>query len=183
MERHLVGPWERLRRGREQVLERVGGREPAVRQWSPGPARWSLADVVEHLVLVEGHLHTALAREPTPARPRVVPRGRILRWFGLRFAMKAGLRIRAPVESILPTRELPWHALLARWEEQRRTWEEWLRASDPAIHGTPRFKHPIVGWLNVPQSLTFAADHLGHHLEQVGRIEVAYRRRGRVAEE
>lgn len=171
MERHLVGPLERMRRGREAVLERVAAREPTVREWTPGPDRWSLADVVEHLVLVEGHLYHALAREPTLERPRVVPPGQWFRYLALRLALKGGFRIKAPVDIVLPRRELPWHALLARWEEQRRGLEEWLRASDPRIHRTPRFKHPIVGWLNVPQALTFAADHLDHHLGQIGRIE------------
>jgi hypothetical protein len=132
--------------------------------------------VVEHLVLVEAGMQTALAKEPIPSRPRVVKPGFFLRWLGLRFALKVGVRIRAPVDAILPTRQLPWHALLARWEEQRRGFEEWLRASDPAIHQTPRFKHPIIGWLNVPGAVTFAADHLEHHLQQIGRIERALRR-------
>jgi hypothetical protein len=91
-------------------------------------------------------------------------------------ALKVGVRITAPTEIILPTQELQWHALLARWEEQRRAFEEWLRASDPRIHPRPRFKHPIVGWLNVPEAVTFAADHLEHHLQQVGRIERAFGR-------
>lgn len=176
MDRHLLRPWERLVRGKEQVLAHVAKREPELREWRARPDQWSMADVVEHLELVEKHMLSALAKEPDAARPRRWSRWRRLRWLGLRFALKTGIRIKAPVEIILPTRELPWHALLARWEDQRRAFEEWLRASDPAIHRRPRFRHPIAGWLDVPEAVTFAADHLEHHLQQLGRIELALRR-------
>ena len=176
MERHLVGPWERLVRGKEQVLARVTKVDPEGREWRPGGDQWSLADVVEHLELVEKHMLSALAIEPDVSKPRRWHTWRRLRWIALRFALKAGVRITAPTEIILPTRQLQWHALLARWEGQRRAFEEWLRASDPAIHQRPRFRHPIAGWLNVPEAVTFAADHLDHHLQQIGRVERALRR-------
>ena len=161
--------------GKEQVIARVAKREPEVREWRPGRDQWSLADVVEHLELVESHLLTALDKEPDPARPRRWSRWRRLRWLGLRGALKLGVRIEAPTEIVLPTRQLQWHALLARWDQQRRALEEWLRASDPAIHPRPRFKHPIVGWLNVPEAITFAADHLFHHMAQIERLDEALR--------
>ena len=176
MERHLARPWERLVRGKEQVLACVAMRDPESREWRAGDGEWSLADVVEHLELVEKHMLSALAKEPDVTKPRRWSRWRRLRWMTLRVALKTGVRIKAPVEIILPTRQLQWHALLARWDEQRRAFEEWLRASDPAIHRRPRFRHPIVGWLNVPEAVTFAADHLDHHLQQIDRIERAQRR-------
>ena len=100
-------------------------------------------------------------------------RGRWLRFLGLRLALKGRVRIKAPVEAVLPTGELPWYALLSRWEEQRRGLEEWLLSVDPGLLQDPRFRHPIVGWLTVPQALTFTADHLEHHYPQIERFERA----------
>lgn len=161
--------------GKARLLDRVEARDQEFREWCPSPVAWSFADVVEHLELVEKHLLAALARDPDVTRPRRWSRWRRLRWIGLRVALKAGVRFTAPTELILPTRELQWHALLARWEDQRRALEEWLRASDPKIHPRPRFRHPFIGWLDVPEAIAFAADHLEHHLRQVARIEHAYR--------
>ena len=110
---------------------------------------------------------------PSPGRPRLVARGRWLRFLGLRLALKGRVRIKAPVEAVLPTGELPWYALLSRWEEQRRGLEEWLLSVDPGLLQDPRFRHPIVGWLTVPQALTFTADHLEHHYPQIERFERA----------
>lgn len=173
MERHLVGPWRRLVAGKAQILERVGRQSLEARAERPRAGGWSLAEVVEHLVLVEVGLASALAKAPSPQRPRRFGRGQWFRFQGLRIALKWGVRIKAPVESILPTGELPWHALLSRWEEQRRGLEEWLLSVDPGLLQDPRFRHPIVGWLTVPQALIFTADHLEHHYPQIERFERA----------
>ena len=170
MERHLVGPWQRLVAGKERVLGRAGEVEPERRGARPPAGGWSPADVIEHLVLAEGGMASALAKAPSPAKPRKVAPGRWSRFLLLRLALKGGFRFKAPTEAILPTRELPWHALLSRWEEQRRGLEEWLLSVDPRILDHPRFKHPIIGWLSVPQALTFAADHLDHHVAQIDRL-------------
>ncbi len=169
MERHLVGPWQRLVAGKTQVLERVGRHSAEARAERPRGGGWSLAEVVEHLVLVEAGVASGLAKAPSSGRPRVVAPGRWFRFIALRVALKGRVRIKAPVESVLPTGELPWHALLSRWEEQRRGLEEWLLSIDPGILQGPRFRHPIVGWLTVRQALTFAADHLEHHYPQIER--------------
>jgi hypothetical protein len=171
MERHLIGPWQRMVAGKTTLLERVGRHPSDVREQRPESGGWSRAEIVEHLVRSEGGMVSALAKPPSPERPRVFARGQGIRFLVLRVALKVGIRIKAPVESILPTRELPWHALLSRWEKQRRTLEEWLLGVDPAVLRDPRFRHPIVGWLTVSQALTFGADHLEHHLEQVRRLE------------
>lgn len=170
MERRLIGPWGRLMKAKEVLLDRVGHLSAGSRDRRPTPESWSITDVVEHLTLVERGLATSLAKAPNPERPRVVPWGQGIRFGLMRAALKAGVRIKAPVIEVLPSRDLPWHALLARWEEQRRELEEWLLSVDPAVLLTPRFRHPIAGWLHVPQALTFAGDHLEHHFGQVERI-------------
>lgn len=170
MERHLVGPWQRLVAGKAQVLEWGGRHSAEARAERPRGGGWSLAEVVEHLVLVESGVASALAKAPAPERPRVVAPGQWFRFVALRVVLKSRVRIKAPVESVLPTGELPWHALLSRWEEQRRGLEEWLLSVVPGILQDPRFRHPIVGWLTIPQALTFAADHLEHHYHQIERV-------------
>lgn len=171
MEPELEREWARMERGKAAMLARLAGRNSAVRDRRPAESSWSLADVVEHLVLAEGAMTTALAKEPSPERPRAFPPTRRLRMLALRGALLGGLRIRAPSTAILPTRASSWPDLLAQWDDQRQRLHAWLQQIQPSILCTPRFKHPIIGWLDVPQALCFAGDHLQHHLRQVRRIE------------
>ena len=171
MEPVLEREWVRMDRGKAVMLARLTDLSPAARERRPTEASWSLSEVVEHVVRSEGGMTSALAKDPSPERPRKFPPARRLRMVALRMALLGGIRIRAPVTAILPTRELPWPELLARWDEQREKLRAWLEGAQPAILSTPRFRHPIVGWLDVPQALGFAGDHLKHHLMQLGRIE------------
>ncbi len=171
MERRLAGPWQRLVGAKERLLAGVGKHPREFRERRPTPAEWSIAEVIEHLVLVERGIAAALAKAPDPARPRVVRWDQGFRFLAMRVALKGGARIKAPTAVVLPTGELPWHALLSRWEVERRGFEEWLLSVEPEIIHTPRFRHPIVGWLDIPRALTFVGDHLDHHVGQIARIE------------
>jgi hypothetical protein len=160
-----------MERGKAAMLARLAALTPGVRERRPTESTWSLSDVVEHIVLAEGGMTSALAKDPSPERPRRFPPARRLRMLALRGVLLGGIRIRAPVTAILPTRELPWPELVARWDAQRERLRLWLERAQPPILSTPRFKHPIVGWMDVPQALRFAGDHLRHHFMQLGRIE------------
>ena len=170
MDRVLERGWSRLVAGKQEVIARVDRCPPEVRDRRPRADLWSMCDVVEHLVLSEGGMASALAKAPSPDRPRVVASGRWYRWPALRVALLGGLRFKAPVESILPRRELSWTELLGRWEKIRLDLGQWLEEAPAEVLGDPRFRHPIVGWLTVGQAVTFAGDHLEHHLAQIGRI-------------
>ena len=174
MHRSLVGPWGRLVAGKERLLVRIDEIDPALRRRRPGPDRWSIIEVLEHVILVETGIATALARDPSPDRPRRFA-GRWWRYPALRVVLALGVRIRLPVESIAPTGSAGQEQLEGRWAEGRERMRTWLERIDPAILGTARFKHPISGWLDVPQGVTFAGDHLYHHLPQVERVLTSLR--------
>lgn len=172
----LVAPWARVIAGRERILARILGHPEEFREARPRPSTWSLVDIVEHLSLVDGGIGSALAKDPSPDRPRIVPPGRWWRFPALRGALAVGVRIRAPVDAILPRRDTPWQELVARWTGGHGALEQWLGRVPTGILSAPRFKHPIVGWLTVRQALLFMGDHHRHHLRQIGRVERSLRR-------
>jgi hypothetical protein len=174
MHRRLVGPWDRLVAGKAGVIERIAGIAPELRARRPGPGRWSILEVLEHLVIVETGIASALMREPSPERPRRFE-GRWWRYPSLRIVLALGVRIKLPIESIAPTGTAEWEGLQHRWDEGRELLRRWLDEVDPAILATPRFRHPIGGWLDVPQGVTFAGDHLAHHRPQVERVLTSLR--------
>jgi len=178
MDRRLAGPWSRIQERRDRMLARVGALPEARRERRPTPTSWSLLDVVEHCVLVEEGITTALAKEPSPDRPRRLGEGRKYPWWFVRLVLIADVRIKAPVEAILPRRESTFAELTARWERQRLALGAWLESQPDAVLAAPRFRHPLAGWLNVPAAITFIADHLGHHLSQLRRIEAQLLRWG-----
>lgn len=173
MHRSLLAAWARVIAGRERIIARVTGHPHESREHRPGPAAWSINEIVEHLSLVDGGVGSALAKEPSPERPRIVPPGRWWRFRLLRGALFVGLRIRAPVDTILPRGGTSWQEIVTHWAGGHARLGEWLEEVPAKFLRDPRFRHPIVGWLTVHQALLFMGDHQLHHLNQIKRVERA----------
>lgn len=171
MDHRLAKPWDRMTARKERMVARVTAASAERRERRPTPTSWALVDVLEHCILVEEGVTTALATEPVPDKPRRLGKGGKAPWWVIRLVLIANIRIKAPVERILPKRESTLPELTARWERQRSTLHAWLEVQPGAVIAGPRFRHPLAGWLDVPQALTFVADHLDHHLAQLDRIE------------
>lgn len=171
MDPRLTKQWDRMEERKARMVARVGGASTERRERRPTPTSWALVDVLEHCVLVEEGVTTALATDPIPEKPRQLGKGGKAPWWVIRLVLIANVRIKAPVERILPKRETTFPDLTARWERQRSTLQGWLEAQPTGVLSAPRFRHPLAGWLDVPQALTFISDHLIHHLAQLDRIE------------
>ena len=172
MHSSLDAQWQRMRDGKARTIERVARFSDAERGRPPVDGGWSALDVVEHLVLVEEGVTGALAKEPSPERPRILGAGGRVPFWVVRLILLTGIRrIRVPVDLVVPKGGVTWEALTGRWNDQRARLERWVTEAPEKILAAPRFKHPIGGWLDVRGALTFSADHLVNHLRQIGSIE------------
>jgi hypothetical protein len=147
-------------------------------RWTVRPAAeaWSIADVVEHLVLVERAIQGLLAsrfvdaaaddRDPDPEATE----RRIRRAMGNRVEIRA----KSP-EPFAPTGR--WPAAAALREEMGRTRDATLAfaracTADLRRHRSP---HPGLGPLDGIAWLVFVSVHADRHLDQVREIEAATR--------
>jgi hypothetical protein len=145
---------------------------PARRGERPAPDRWSVAEVLEHLAMVENAVLKACARQLDAARA-------------------AGLPAESETTPILPSlppervadRERAWTApdrLVPKGIDADAAWREiegararlidFVHASDGLALGQVSFPHPILGALNVYQWLLFAAGHHARHAAQIREI-------------
>ncbi len=153
-----------LEQTRDQFLAVIDGL--TVEQWHspPAPGRWSIAEIVEHLALLEMVFHKrivpALVTGPAPTRPASV--GDEL------------VRLRAPDRStrldapgpVTPT---------GRWNEiecVRRFGELRAQTIEFARHPTVEFRdhtfdHPYFGPLDTHQWLILIALHAARHTAQI----------------
>lgn len=158
---------------RADVLAEVRTLDPVQVRFAPGPGRWSIAQVVEHLVLAEEATVRGLHS------PRPVPDRGLAAVATLRFAMvKAALgsrlvKVRAPSRALHPEGVATLDALERRWLEAGAGLEAFLRDLPPPRRGERLFRHPVTGWLSLHQMLDFLAFHVRHHLRQVRSIRRA----------
>ncbi len=144
---------------------RLDGLPDAVVHAVPAPGAWSLVQLAEHLVLIDGDLRadgppaSALARATSGLRSR-----------GLRFVLSLPIRIVGPPSAapVMPSAAPRWPDVRQRWAALRAGWRE--RTPEA---GTVAFAHPIAGPFLPDDALAFLLAHHRHHDAQVRRTLAA----------
>lgn len=147
---------------------------------APAPGQWSAAQVVHHLLFIEGNIIQYVqkklhADEQLPKVGLLTRlRARVVRLF-LRLP---GFKVKAPrgVATLTDAGNLPaLPELRQTWEASRRRLERLLNEFPGRQLNQAIFPHPRSGRINIYQVMEFLLDHLLHHQQQLGRITKALR--------
>ena len=160
---------EYLAATRDDLAEAFHGLSAAQWTYKPAPDRWSIAEVVEHLVMAEGRVHSRFAHWPEGAaesNPERTPSemdARILAEVPVRTP-----RIQAPA-FFVPTGQWSTAEALERFLSGR---SETLRllVATPALraHSMP---HPVFGPWDGYQWLLAVAAHCARHIDQIREVK------------
>ncbi|HUX67623.1 MAG TPA: DinB family protein [Terriglobales bacterium] len=154
-----------LERSREAVLAHCAGLADGAWERSDGPGRWSAADILEHLVIVErrslGLLASMLEQPPEPdwqertaGREAMLPRAAV-----------AEEKIVAP-PPLQPQRGSTPPALLADFAAARAATLAFAATPNQPLKEHTR-KHPVLGTLNGYHWLLLIGYHTQRHLSQM----------------
>jgi hypothetical protein len=162
--------YEHIDRTRARLLSAVEGLSEEQQGYTPAPDRWSVAELVEHLSIVEGNVAGLLGKlvgkaEESGAAAEEFDPVSIEEFVERTRAVK----LEAP-ERIRPT-GLPLADSLARLRDSRAA----LHALRPRIERADgralRFPHPAWGPLDLYQWLLFVGAHEDRHLAQIEALK------------
>jgi hypothetical protein len=142
----------------------------------PAPERWSVAEVVEHLALVEARIAGALAEplaraaagevgpelETTPVVPTLDVTGLLDR---TRPLVASG--------ASQPREGVDLEAAWAKLDEQREGVRRAVMAAEGRAIGEMKMPHPRIGEIDLYQWLVFLGAHESRHTAQVREIATA----------
>lgn len=162
-----------LESSRVALAEAVALVPEAQRDRRPAPDRWSVAEVLEHLALVDGRITGLLRSRIDAAREAglgaetetspVVPTIDLARLLDRERRITAG-------EASLPKESLDaataWERLVAQQDELR----ELALSADGLALGEVIAPNPVIGPLNVYQWLAFVGGHERRHALQIREI-------------
>ena len=176
----LLDHLDRTRRALRDAVDRV---PPALRERRPEPDRWSVAEVLEHLSLVERRMTAmlrarldadrAIAGGPASSGPAsgAAARGTASVVGSIDAArLLDRTRRREAREGLRPEGTLGADGALAALEEARDRLREVVVARDGMAPGEFRFEHPAVGAMDVDQIVAFVGLHEQRHTAQIGEI-------------
>ena len=155
---------------RAGLAARLDALPDAVVHAPPGPGAWSLAQLAEHLALIDGGL--VLDGPPASPAARATSRARSL---GVRSVLALPVRIPAPPSAagVMPSAAPRWPEVRERWAAVRAGW-----GRGPAGARAVAFRHPLAGPFLLDDALAFLLAHHRHHDAQVRRTLAAVARRG-----
>jgi len=159
---------------RNALREAVDAVPEALRGQPPEPGRWSVAEVLEHLALVEGRFTTTLGTRLQEARAAGLAEERetsaIVGTFDQAGILDRTSRREAP-EVVRPL-GLDWRAAWQRLEDTRRSFLDIFLSADGLALADVAYVHPRLGSLNLYQWGVWMGAHEGRHTEQVREIAV-----------
>ena len=155
---------------RRALLDEMGALDPATLVARPLAGKWSMLEIIEHLVLAE---RAVLQGLPELSRLREQER-RLKHRFSYAIVMvvlRCGIPVRVPSPAMIPQGDRSLGELRRLWDES----QEWLRAYIDRLdrRGFRRavFAHPVAGPLSVEQALHMGQVHLDTHVRQIRRLQ------------
>jgi hypothetical protein len=167
-----------LAASRERLLESVEGLNEQQQRFRPARDRWSVAECVEHVSIVErGVLRKieALVLAPQPEIPphaQPPPRARVPDQVILARVPNRSSRVTAPPEALPGGRWTDFAELLREFEAARERSLRFAAVTQSDLRGH-FFAHPYLGELDCYQWLLFLGAHSERHARQAEEV-IAY---------
>ena len=152
------------------LLSQVDGWSAARLTYRPSPGAWSAVQVFDHLVRTEEEI-LLLAKQGLGSPHRIGVRDRIGFVF-LRKIFGTNRRVRTPASAtrVLPDQDPALDDVLHRWERTRSDFASFQLHLPAKQAASGLFRHPVAGWMGVPQILEFFSVHMTHHGFQLRRL-------------
>ncbi len=152
------------------LLSRVDGWTATRLSYSPSPGAWSVLQVLDHLVRTEEEI-LALAKQGVSAPHRIGLRDRLGSLFITKL-FQTDRRVKIPPSAfqVLPEQDPPLAHVLERWQVTRHDFYRFQTQLSREQAAGGLFRHPVCGWMGLPQIAQFFHVHMVHHGFQIGRL-------------
>lgn len=148
------------------LLRTASGLSPAQFQYKPAPDRWSVAECLEHIIIVENFLlaniKKTLQQPAATSTPAMTDDGMVQAVLNRSFRMKGPDRV-------MPTSRWTHDQLLSEFEATRQRSSEFVASTDAPLreHGFP---HPVFGHFDCYQWLLLLGSHSERHRAQAEEV-------------
>ena len=159
--------FESLTFKRNELLKNIGSLSNDQLYFKAGPDKWSVVEVVEHLVIVEDDLLKQISTPiPTFDSESRSPEKykRVLK------VMERDIKVDVPHESMEPRGRLTLEELVSQWDGIREKLQEFLVGVNSENKDNLIYRHPFAGPLNISETLHFVDVHFDNHLRHIDRI-------------
>lgn len=151
---------------RRALLDRLRGLPEESLSARPIPDKWSIIEILEHLVLSERDVFHGLPEPSELTSQKRTPKDRVAYWIVLTVL---GLRIpvKAPSPKAIPAGRTSFAELRRQWDYNYEWLESFVKELPAESLNEACFSHPIAGPLTLEQALRMGRIHLALHTSQI----------------
>lgn len=135
-------------------------------------SEWSLTQVLTHIIESEVGISKYLYKKSKDLSS--LPSTTVTSWIKSKFLnrfLKSDKKRKAPKVVSNPPNDFTFEELTQKWDEARSRLVNTINNLPKSAHSKAIFKHPVVGYLNIKQTVEFMTYHIDHHVYQVERIK------------
>jgi DinB superfamily len=162
-----------VERQRAEILSQVKQLPPDRYMLQPSPAKWSIAQILTHLLTSEkfsiGYMKKKMLGIDQLNNSGIAG---TLRFTLLQLSQRIPiLKFKAPNVVVANTPQaLPFDELVSQWDELRNDLKSLLESIEEKNIKKAIYKHPLAGRLDAAQATAFFYEHTHHHLPQIKRL-------------
>jgi hypothetical protein len=164
----LAALWDQLEDQRQQMLAMIEELTTEQLHFKPGPDRWSIIQVLQHVVMGEAGIRQSEAElRDNPLREHLQPGEMvgIVKEF-----LDKDLVDAVPDPSMEPDGNTTLDELRSLWHKERRAMAVLLDTVNAENRNLVMFSHVASGPLTALQMLEIAEAHMGTHTRQIERL-------------
>lgn len=174
MDPKLLQLFNRLEEDRHTLFAKLDALNENQLIFKPGANKWSITEVVQHLVLSEQGAYRYMSKKNLAETLPKLGWTAAFRSATLNIGMSLPLRYKAPRGgNIQPTGDVSYQQLKQEWQEVRENLYRFIEALPPKKMRGAIFRHPFAGYLTITQTFRFFEEHLKHHFKQIERIQAS----------
>lgn len=156
---------------RQQLFVKLATIDEAQLNRQPSPGKWSVLQIVHHLVISEtGTVGYIRKKTQKPEAIPAVGLSASLKMKLLLFVFSINIKFKAPPILANPPQVLSRDTTFADWEKTRLSLSQLVKEIPEEVAKKGLFKHPLVGRINLLDTLIFTKYHFKHHLKQISAI-------------
>lgn len=157
---------DKMTRQKQALLAQVSVLDPQILKAKPSPDKWSILDVVEHLVLAEYHVFSGL-----PEAGKVKERKRtfsgLLFYYMVLFILRYRIPVQVPAKDMAPSSKRSLPELTEMWDKSHVWLRNYLSGLDKAGLKRAVFTHPASGPMTPKQMILMMEAHMNRHIPQI----------------
>lgn len=168
----LINQLDRVEFDRKNLCSDLDSLTISQLQFQKGAEKWNILQILDHVMTSE-KLTVLYIKRKTGSAENIVNSGfrSKFRIFALKLAFILPFKYKAPKMSDSTGKNPNYEDLKSEWQEVRDNLKELIQKMDESTLKSEIFKHPIVGMLNMKQTLEFFEIHFNHHRKQINDLK------------